>query len=138
MRTHRKIWLLVAIVLFVAAVWFGFYFKRAVGAPPVSARFMSYTNSGSVRFAFIDFVNRERVPIWWRTMYIEEAGKSEYRAPVSNTHFPWPSAMTLDSGASETLAIGCPDANVTWRVCWNYQPLGSTNIYTVKSGWFQP
>ena len=138
MHSHRNWWLLLAVILIAALSWLGLYLKRTVSAPKVATTFWAYTKRGSTRFEFISFANRERVPIQWRSLYIEEAGKSEYRAPIFNPHLPWISAATLESGESETIAIGCPDANARWRACWDYQPLGSTNIYVVKSRWFEP
>ena len=141
MHSSRNRWLLCTLVFVAALLLLGIYLKRAASAPKVAASFLNYTNTTGAnnrQFVVVTFGNRERVPIQWHDVYVEEAGSSEHHAPVMNPGLPWITKPSLESGESEVLAVGKPNEQVRWRVCWDYSPAGSTNNYTATSKWFEP
>jgi hypothetical protein len=139
MNLHRNRWLLLALILVAASAWFGVYWKRVASVPRVTASLLSYTNGANgLRFLMISFVNRERVPIQWHDVWVEEEGSSEHHAPTMNPNLPWITKATLESGDSEVLAVGSQEHDLRWRVCRAYSPVGSTKNYTATSKWFEP
>ena len=138
MHSHRNRWLLLTLTLIAVLALLGIYLKHTAGAPRVTASFLSYTNAGSGRFVLLSFVNREKVPIDLRGVFVEEDGSKELHAPVMNKNLPWITKLSLESGDSEVLAVKAELPSARWRVRWDYVRAGSTNIYSARSRWFEP
>lgn len=142
MQSSRNRRLLFALIFVAALLLLGVYLKRAASAPKVVASFLSYTNDVNdprhLQFVVVTFVNRERVPIKWHGMYVEEAGNPYHHAPTFNPNLSWITRTTLESGDSEVVAVGKPLEQARWRVCRDYSPVGTTNNYTATSKWFKP
>jgi hypothetical protein len=138
MNSHQIRWLIWAVILVSFLALLALHVLPGANSPKVAGTFLSYTNGGSRTFVVVTFANHERVPIHWHDVWVQQGDSMEHHAPVMNPGLPWISKPSLEVGDSETLAVGKPAEKVRWRVCWEYSPEGSTNIYTARSQWFEP
>ncbi|HXT13761.1 MAG TPA: hypothetical protein VN873_19585 [Candidatus Angelobacter sp.] len=139
MSAQRIRWVLLALVSAAILALLALYIRHGASAPKVAGTFLGYTNAASTTFAVVKFANHENVPIHWHGVWVEyQDDSTQHHAPVMNPSLPWITKASLQVGGSETLAVGKPVNQVPWRVCWEYSPEGSTNIYTATSKWFEP
>src|SRR5262245_36063875 len=131
-HSHRGRWFLLALAVIAILAVLGIYLKRGPSTP-VATTFQGYTNVANRQFELLSYVKRQRGPIQWRGVWVEQEGSPDHHAPIVNTNLPW-----VTSGESLTLAIGKPMEPVRWRVCSDYSLVGSANRYTARSRWFDP
>ena len=97
-----------------------------------------YTNANNRAFIVLSLINRERVPISWHDLWVEREGSAMRLAPIFNPNLPWISSkrLRLAPGDSEIIAVGTPTESGKWRVCRQFSPEGTTNVFTMQSDWF--
>ena len=103
-----------------------------------------YTTNGNGRLFYVfSLVNRDPKPIRWHGIASQVQGNPMRLAPISNPNLPWGiSSNLLEPGDSVTIAVGVPTEPGKWRICVDYSPNGTsniwdglTNVFTANSSW---
>jgi RNA polymerase sigma factor (sigma-70 family) len=114
------------------------------GKSKVSVSVLNKTNANGQLFYVVSFINRDHKPIRWRGISSEVQGNLIKLAPIWNPNLPWEISSNLcKPDDSMVVAVGVPTESGKWRVCVDFSPNGTTNIwdgltniFTAKSPWF--
>lgn len=115
------------------------------GNSKVCVSVLNTTNVDGRLFYVLSFANHDSKPIRWRSIWSEVEGNSNALAPTTNPNLPWQISSNLCvPNDSITVAVGVPTDSGRWRVCINFSPNGTTNIwdgltniFTTKSTWLR-